>query len=109
MTGNYSALGAGVLRSTDYGQTWAHVGLIESESVVTGTSKYTYSMFGFPVGLGGSVDPSFQVAFQPGTGKSRRHPGALNLEGVGPALHDGTHNVLVGAMWNSGVWRYVEP
>jgi hypothetical protein len=31
----------------------------------------------------------------------------------GPAqvavLNDGTHNILVGAMWNSGVWRYVEP
>jgi hypothetical protein len=24
-------------------------------------------------------------------------------------VNDGTHNILVGAMYNSGVWRYVEP
>ncbi len=56
---------------------------------------------------------SFQVASLPGTG-TWVEPGAL----AGPTIplsaqmalvNDGTHDILVGAMWNSGVWRYIEP
>jgi hypothetical protein len=113
MVGNYSALGPGVLRSTDYGQTWTHVGNNNTESVVIGTSKNVYSMYGFPVGISGSVDPAFQVGAQPGTGTWAMPgtPGSLSLEGAAQfsVINDGTHNILIGAMWNSGVWRYVEP
>jgi hypothetical protein len=113
MVGSYSLLGPGVLRSADYGQTWTHVGTNDAETVVVGTSKNVYAMYGFPVGLSGSVDPAFRVATQPGTGTwvAPGTPAALNLEGVAQinVVNDGTHNVLVGAMWNSGVWRYVEP
>ena len=24
-------------------------------------------------------------------------------------VNDGTHNILLGAMWNAGLWRYIEP
>jgi hypothetical protein len=113
MAGNYSALGPGVLRSADYGQTWTHVGTNDPETVVVGTSKNVYSMYGFPVGLSGSVDPAFRVAAQPGTGTwaAPGSPAGLNLEGVAQiaVVNDGTHNILVGAMWNRGVWRYIEP
>jgi fibronectin type 3 domain-containing protein len=112
MAGAYSVLGQGVLRSADYGQTWSHVGLANNESVVFGTSKNVYSMFGFPAGAGATYDSALEVAAQPGNGTwvAPGNPagltqGAAQLSGV----NDGTHNVLLGAMWNAGLWRYVEP
>jgi hypothetical protein len=113
MAGQYSALGDGVLRSTDYGQTWAHVGGNAPEMNVIGTPNNVYAMYGYPIGTSGSVDPAFELAAQPGTGTWAMPsiPAALSLEGVSQiaVTNDGTHNILVGAMWNGGVWRYVEP
>ena len=112
MAGAYSALGWGVLRSGDYGQTWTHVGGTGNETVVFGTSKNVYAMFGFPVGPGGASDPTFEVAAQPGTGAwtAPGTPAGLT-QGSGQmvVVNDGTHNIIVGGMWNSGVWRYIEP
>jgi hypothetical protein len=112
MTGGNSALGSGVLRSTDYGQTWTHVGVNTAESVLVGTTKDVYAMFGAPVGPGGSINPAFEVASQPGTG-TWIMPGTPTGLTQGPAelalANDGTHTILVGAMWNAGVWRYIEP
>jgi hypothetical protein len=112
MAGSNSTLGQGVLRSADYGQTWTHVGLINNESVVFGTSKNVYAMFGFSAGPGATFDSSLEVATEPGDGTwvAPGNPagltqGAAQVSGV----NDGTNNVLVGAMWNSGLWRYVEP
>jgi hypothetical protein len=112
IAGTASALGAGVLRSTDYGQTWTHLGLATTETVVLGTSKNLYSMAGAPVGTTGSVDPAFEVAAQPGTGTwfPVTTPAALNSGTAQIAVvNDGTNHILLGAMYNSGVWRYVEP
>jgi len=112
MAGANSILGQGVLRSTDYGQTWTHVGLANNESVVVGTSENVYSMFGFAAGPGATFDSSFEVAAEPGNGTwvapgppAGLTQGAAQISGV----NDGSNNVLVGAMWNSGLWRYVEP
>lgn len=112
MAGAYSALGNGVLRSTDYGLTWAHVGLNQIEAVVFGTPKNVYGMYGFAVGPGGNADPAFEVGSQPGNG-TWVAPGTPPGLTQGPAqvavVNDGTHNIFVGAMFNSGVWRYIEP
>jgi hypothetical protein len=101
-----------VLRSSDYGQTWAHVGLNLAETVVFGTQKNVYAMFGFPIGPGGVNDPSFEAASQPGNGTWVK-PGTPVALAQGSAqiivVNDGTHNIFVGAMWNSGLWRYIEP
>jgi fibronectin type 3 domain-containing protein len=112
MAGANSALGQGVLRSTDYGQTWTHVGFANNESVVVGTSENVYSMFGFAAGPGATFDSSFEVAAEPGNGTwvlpgppAGLTQGAAQISGV----NDGSNNILVGAMWNSGLWRYVEP
>jgi hypothetical protein len=112
MAGAYSAFGWGVLRSTDYGQTWTHVGMTNNEAVVFGSSKNVYSMFGYPIGIGGSTNPSFEIAAQPGTGNwvaPGTPAGLTQAAGQIRVVNDGTHNVFVGAMWNSGVWRYIEP
>jgi fibronectin type 3 domain-containing protein len=112
MAGQSSVLGSGVLRSTNYGQTWVHVGATDQETVVVGTSKNIYSMYGVPVGPGGTTDPAFEIASQPGTGTwvSPGTPSALT-QGAAQisVVNNGTNNILVAAMWNSGVWRYVEP
>lgn len=112
IAGTYSDLGWGVLRSKDYGQTWSHVGQGSSESVVFGTTKNVYSMAGAAVGAGGTFNPEFQVGAQPGTGTwvSPSVPGGLS-QGPGEVsiVNDGTHNIFVGAMYNAGLWRYVEP
>ena len=112
MAGAYSILGQGVLRSADYGQTWTHVGLTNNESVVIGTSKNVYSMFGFPAGPGGTFDSSFEIAAEPGNGTwvAPGTPAGLT-QGAAliSAVNDGSNNVLIGAMWNSGLWRYIEP
>jgi fibronectin type 3 domain-containing protein len=112
MAGAYSALGSGALRSNDYGQTWTHVGLSAIEAVVFGTSKNVYAMYGYPIGPGGASDPAFEVASQPGTGTwvAPGTPAALTQGSAQiSVVNDGTHNIFVGAMFNSGVWRYVEP
>jgi len=112
MAGAYSDLGWGVLRSVDYGETWSHEGNNGNEAVVFGTTKNVYAMYGFPVGPGGTNDPGFEVASQPGTGTwvAPGTPAGLN-QGASQisVVNDGTHNILVGAMFNNGVWRYVEP
>ncbi len=112
MAGLSSALGWGVLRSGDYGQTWTHVGMSNNETVVIGTSKNVYSMYGIPVGPGGSSNPVFELASQPGTG-AWIAPGTPNALSQGAAqmavVNNGTNNILVGAMWNNGVWQYIEP
>ena len=112
MAGSNSILGQGVLRSADYGQTWTHVGLANIESIVIGTSKDVYSMFGFAAGPGATFDSSFELAAEPGTGTWVAPGTPVGLtQGAAQisAVNDGSNNVLIGAMWNSGLWRYIEP
>jgi hypothetical protein len=115
MAEDYSALGAGVLRSTDYGQTWAFVGNNYAglgDTVVTGTAKNVYAMFSYAIGAGGTYPLNFQIAAQPGTGTWTQPstPSGLTQGAAQIAvMNDGTHNILVGAALNAGIWRYVEP
>jgi fibronectin type 3 domain-containing protein len=112
IAGAYSTLGWGVLRSADYGQTWTHVGETNNENVVFGTPNNVYSMFGYPIGIGGVNDPSFETATQPGTGTwvAPGTPAALTQGSAQiQVLNNGSNYIFVGAMWNSGLWRYIEP
>jgi hypothetical protein len=112
MAGVYSGLGWGVLRSTDYGQTWAHVGQSVAEAVVIGTSKHIYSMYGWAIGAGGQINPNLEIGDSSGTGQWTS-PGtpAQMTQGPGQAAvtNDGTHNILLFGNYNAGLWRYVEP
>lgn len=111
-TGVVYMAGFGVQRSTDYGQTWGRVGLSVNEAVVFGTSKNVYAMFGAAVGPGGAASPDFQLAAQPGNGiwVAPGTPADLTQGAAQVAVvTDGTSNILVGAMRNKGLWRYVEP
>jgi hypothetical protein len=109
MAGYYSQTGNGVLRSTDYGATWTHVGPSTNETLVVGTAKNVYSMYGWATG--GQVNPNFQIAAQPGTGTWAQQSVASFASGPNQVsvVNDGTHSILVGAMGNSGLWRYIEP
>jgi len=106
ISGAYSTLGWGVLRSMDYGQTWSHVGTTNSQNLVFGTAKNVYS-------IGPGVpNPLFQVASQPGSGTwvFPTLPTALTASPwqVG-IVNNGSSKILVGAFGNGGLWRYIEP
>lgn len=111
MTGVYSSLGWGCLRSTDYGATWTHYGPNEGRSVIWGTSKKIYAMGGGAVQT--PVDPGFISAVAPGTGTWSAESGAAATYNGGAQMLDqyfnGTNNVFIMAMGNSGLQRYVEP
>jgi hypothetical protein len=113
MGGAYSNLGWGVLRSEDYGQKWIHVGGTAGNGTVFGTSKFVYSTTGGTAsGLGATLDPSFELGAQPGTG-TWVQPGTPAEMKSGPGqvavTNDGKNNILVGATGGNGLWRYVEP
>jgi hypothetical protein len=125
MAGIYSSLGNGVLRSTDYGQTWAHVGLTQNENIVFGTPKHIYAMDAYggqklevtdPPGNGTWTSPGTPAAMAgPAGGCAIMDAQGINRGGYcGGAVQaavtsDGTHHVIVTANWNAGLWRYVEP
>lgn len=112
MAGEYSGLGAGVLRSADFGKSWTNEGENAPEAVVFGTPKNVYSMFGWGIGAGQTVNPTLQVAAQPGAA-GWTAPSTPTAMSQGPAesavTNDGTHNIVLTANYNAGLWRYVEP
>ena len=110
MPGFHSDLGAGVLRSTDYGQTWTRVGIAMDQAVVFGTPKSVYAMYAWACG-GCSLDPALQSAPQPGTSGWARIAIPSGMS-IGPAqtatVFDGTHYIVLTAHWRGGIWRFVE-
>ena len=112
MAGVYSALGWGVLRSTDYGQTWtSHVGMTGQQNCAFGTPNRVYSLNGWAC-KNCDIDPSFQSAPQPGISGWVSHPTPAGMRNGGTAAvavtYDGSHYIFVSAQWLSGLWRYVE-
>jgi hypothetical protein len=110
--GQYSALGDGLLYSNDYGVTWSHIGLNEPECAVVATSKGMYAGYAYPIGIGQNIAPNFENAGLPGTGTWTAQPTPSGMTQGPPqfaVLNDGTHNILVSANFNAGLWRYVEP
>jgi hypothetical protein len=112
IAGVYSAKGWGILRSTDLGLTWTHLGGGFGQRAVWGTAKNLYGSKGGPTGLNTSDGPDFQLALQPGTGAwtSPATPAAM-VQGASQATvsFDGAHAILVTANYGAGLWRYVEP
>jgi hypothetical protein len=109
MAGVYSALGWGVLHSTNYGakDSWEHVdGPAGGENIVFGTSKNLYAM------SGASPEVNLQIAAQPGTGKwiPTTTPAEMTpAPAVAAVTNDGAHNIIILACYSGGLWRYVEP
>lgn len=116
MAGLGSSLGSGALHSSDYGVTWGLAGTSQNESLVWGTSKHLWTMYGWAIGLGQAVGAQCQMtatvpsAGSAGTWSSCTVPSGI-YQGAGrvDVNNDGTHNILVGAMWGAGIWRLIEP
>jgi hypothetical protein len=104
--------GDGVYRSTDLGATWARV-TQGSGGIVWGTTKNVYAMWGWACGGCGLKEggPQYQTAPQPGSSWSAgKLPERLDWGPNSVAItSDGQRNIIVGSMWASGLWRYVEP
>jgi hypothetical protein len=112
MAGMYSALGWGVLRSQDYGKTWAHVGSTAPQACVWGTAKNVYAGYGWADGLTASDPTNFELAPEPAaTGWASQSTPTQMVEGPAQVAttSDGSHSILVGAMWQAGIWTYLEP
>jgi hypothetical protein len=106
----YSNLGAGVLRSTDYGKTWIRVGIEMNQATVFGTPKRVYAMYAWACG-GCKLDPALQSAPQPGiSGWARMSTPPEMTIGAAQAVtvFDGTNYVILTANWRGGIWRFVE-
>jgi hypothetical protein len=110
MAGVYSGLGWGVLKSTNFGQTWTHAGASQREAIVFGTPNAIYSEYGSGQGAGQVVQPLLETA-SPSTG-TWTSPGTPNAMSQGPAqaviLNDGSQNIILTANYNAGIWRYGE-
>lgn len=111
MAGVYSAKGWGVLRSTDYGATWAHVGNNGSENAVFGTTSHIFTAWGWACGIGCDVDPSMWVAPLPGLSWAAVPRPAGMSQGPAEAAmtFDGMNSIIVSANWAAGLWRFSEP
>jgi hypothetical protein len=113
--GGGAAMGNGIYRSTDLGANWARV-TDGNVSVVWGTSKMVYGMWGWACASCGLNEggPQYQTAAQPGD-MGAWTKGAALPDGLvwGPnsvaVTSDGNHSIFVGSMWATGLWRYVEP
>jgi hypothetical protein len=110
--GGTGPMGDGVYRSADLGATWTRVAM-GNVAVVWGTPKNVYAMWGWACAScdGGT---QLQTAPQPGDlgawTKPTDVPAALDWGPNSVAVtSDGTHQIFVGSMWATGLWRYVEP
>ncbi len=102
--------GDGVYRSIDGGEAFERV-LEGSRAIVWGTDDAVYSMWGWAC-ADCDLGASFSTAPLPGgdTWSMPDVPEALIIGANHIAVtSDGEHDIFVGTMWSSGVWRYVEP
>lgn len=100
--------GGGVYRSTDFGDSFTRV-LEGNVGIVWGSPSRVYSMWAWACS-GCDLGASFSAAALPGDDWSMPAvPEALIIGANHIAVtSDGTHQIFVGTMWSSGVWRYVE-
>lgn len=102
--------GDGMYKSTDAGESFTKVA-DGALSLAWGTEKNVYGMWAWACS-GCDLGSGFTVAPLP-AGDAWTKP-AVPADMIIGANHiavtsDGTHNIFVGTMWKSGIWRYVEP
>ncbi len=110
IAGVYSRSGWGVLRSTDFGQTWNHVGKRSAQATVFGTPSKVFSAYSWACGVC-TVAPDLQSAPSPGAHSWATVPTPPEMK-MGPAqtatVFDGNRYVIISANWHAGLWRYVD-
>jgi hypothetical protein len=101
--------GDGLYRSTDLGASFTRVA-DGVASVAWGTEENVYAMWGWAC-ADCDLGANFKVAPLPGdTFSMPAVPPDLIIGANNIAVtSDGIHDMFVGTMWSSGVWKYVEP
>jgi hypothetical protein len=101
--------GDGVYRSTDYGQSFTHVGNDLPETNVWGTPNHVYSTYAWACG-GCDKNNNFQIGPTTATGSWTYNEAPMDLGAKrADVTFDGSNYIVVAACWTAGVWRYVEP
>lgn len=107
--GGVAGPGSGVYRSTDFGESFTRV-FDPNVGIVWGSPIRVYSMWGWACSQC-DLGASFSTASLAGDDWTTP---AVPPELIIGANHiavtsDGEHQIFVGTMWASGVWRYIEP
>ncbi|MBV1862494.1 MAG: hypothetical protein KUG77_28995, partial [Nannocystaceae bacterium] len=100
---------SGMYRSTDWGESFTHV-QGGNLGIAWGTENAVYTMWGWAC-AGCDLGASFQHSPLSGDDwTAEAVPKEMNIGANHIAVtSDGTHNIFVGTMWSTGVWRYIEP
>lgn len=113
IAGEYATAGGqGVLQSTDYGATFAHVGNSSPATCVWGTPTATYSQYGWAIGQPNTITPGYQTGNATGsTWSNGSLPSGMADGGVAQTAvaYDGINRIMLSAQWHGGLWRYIEP
>jgi hypothetical protein len=100
----------GILKSTDWGQTWEKVAEGAS-SAVAATGTYLYVATGWATQ--GEWDPNMRRAEKATAADwasyTEKPAGMSNGPHRVTVTFDGEKHVVISANWLAGVWRYVEP
>lgn len=101
--------GQGLYRSDDLGATFTRI-LDGAFSIAWGTDRNVDTMWGWAC-ADCDLGAGFRVASLPAaTWTSPTVPDDLVIGANHIAVtSDGTHDIFVGTMWSTGIWRYVEP
>ena len=101
--------GNGVYRSTDLGENWSMV-VSGSGAIVWGTPNNLYAMWGWACG-GCSDGADYQTSPMPGDAWTKPEVPERLVWGPNSVAtaSDGKQHIMVGSMWATGLWRYVEP
>jgi hypothetical protein len=100
----------GIFHSLNSGDSWVRVPNSTDTSAMVATASRIYTSYGWayfkdPISpVLGHVDRTGNTWIADPDPEGMTN-GAVNLV----VTNDGTHNIIVGAFYNAGIWRYVEP
>ena len=105
----YLAAMNGLYTSQNYGADWTKIPNTPNTSVVAATPTTIYSSYGWATTGGG--DPQIgRTNRATGSYTAMAWPSGMSSGGIAwTSTTDGDRWIIVGANWNAGIWRFVEP
>jgi hypothetical protein len=100
-------MGSGVYKSTNKGATWTQLGGTNATTTIVATATTLYTTNA----NNGATTAQFRHAriTNDNTWVNDSSPQAMRGGFDMTVTFDGSHYILLGGMWETGIWRYVEP